>query len=378
MARSALATKIIRLEGRSRGADPLALQAALAEVLRALAKAGAGPAHLSSMIWSGPDPSALHPNRRVVDRIRREILAGFGPPPKVQWEAGDHVTVEAIAEVPTSPPSSQPVYRGYCRMELLQQMTPRAQVPDMDILFAKMAREGDEARLLHQGLDIAYGAHRDEVLDIYRPTGLSKPPVWVFLHGGYWQASSKDQHAQFCQGMVGAGFAVANMDYPLSPETNLQQIITHVRKGLNFLVDQADALGVDASRMHIAGHSAGGHLAAFFACDELAPPLASAHILSGVVDLEPLLHLPVARILGLETIQQAHSLSPVHMRPRHGTRIAIAVGGAESDEFKRQTQELAGVWKTNPVLILPGENHFSLLEHLKHGVPLDQSMQICS
>ena len=69
--------------------------------------------------------------------------------------------------------------------KLLQQMTPRAQVPDMDILFAKMTREGNEARLVHQGLDIAYGAHRDEVLDIYRPTGLSKPPLWVFLHGGY-------------------------------------------------------------------------------------------------------------------------------------------------------------------------------------------------
>ena len=130
--------------------------------------------------------------------------------------------------------------------------------------------------------------------------------------------------------------------------------------------------------MHIAGHSAGGHLVAFLACDELAPPLASAHILSGVVDLEPLLHLPVAHILGLETIPQAHSLSPVHMRPRPGTRIAIAVGGSESDEFKRQAQELADVWKTNPVLILPGENHLSLLEHLKHGALLDQSMQICS
>ena len=69
MARSALATKIIHLKGRSRGADPVALQAALSEVFRALVKAGAGPAHLSNMIWSGPDPSTLHPNRKIVDRI---------------------------------------------------------------------------------------------------------------------------------------------------------------------------------------------------------------------------------------------------------------------------------------------------------------------
>lgn len=376
MAGSDFETKLIRVEGRARGSDHAALQSALANCLGALMQAGAAPAFLTAMIWSGPDPAALHPSRRVVDRIWREIFAGFRPPVQLKYCAGDEVSVEALADVPLAPASREPVLRGYNLAQLAQQMSPRGQVPDMGAVFAQWTREGDATRAAHNGLDLAYGAHRDECLDLYRPMGVSKPPVWVFLHGGYWQASSKDQHAQFCQGLVQAGFAVANVDYPLAPETGLGQIVTHVRKALHFLVDQAEFLGLDATRLHVAGHSAGGHLAAYLACDKLAPKLASAHVLSGVLDLEPLLHLPMARILGLKSLEQARMLSPLFKQPRAGTKIAIALGGAESDEFKRQSQALCEAWRTEPVLIIEGENHFSLLEHLKAGALLDQALRL--
>ena len=370
-------TKIIRVEGRAKGRDHLALQAALANCLGALMQAGAAPAFLSGLIWSGPDPAALHPNRLVVDRIWREVFAGFRPPVQLKYSPSDEVIVEALANVPSAPASLEPVLRGYTAAQIAQQMSPRGQVPDMGAVFAKWSREGVLARAQHSGLDIAYGAHRDECLDLYRPQGVAKPPIWAFLHGGYWQASSKDQHAQFCLGMVQAGFAVANIDYPLAPETSLAQIVTHVRKALHFLVDQAEFLGLDAKRLHVAGHSAGGHLAAYLACDELAPKLNSAHVLSGVVDLEPLLHMPMGRILGLKSLEQARMLSPLFKQPRPGTRIAIALGGAESDEFKRQSQALCEAWQSDPVLIIKGENHFSLLEHLKDGALLDQALHLC-
>ena len=189
------------------------------------------------------------------------------------------------------------------------------------------ARRHGRTPLGRNGLDLAYGPHREQRLDLYRPAGAARPPLWVFIHGGYWQASSKDQHAQFCTGMLEAGFAVANIDYGLSPETPLAGIVTHVRDALRFLVRESAALDIDAARMHVAGHSAGGHLSAMMACDPDAPPLRSAHILSGVLDLDSLRHLPMGRVIGVTTADEAARLSPVNRQPRPGTRIAVADGG---------------------------------------------------
>lgn len=367
----------IEVEGRAQGAGVLALSAALSRAMGALAAQGAAPAHLTALHWSGPDPAALHPARREVDRAWREICAGFRPKVRVEFSSGDEVIVRAFASAPGAAPSGEPVFRGYSAAELSRQMSPRGQVPDMGAVFAQWTRDGEAFRGQHRALDIAYGPHRDESLDLYRPDGLARPPVWVFIHGGYWQASTKDQHAQFCAGMLRAGFAVANIDYPLAPEAPLREIVAHVRSALHFIVREAEALGVDASQMHVAGHSAGGHLAAYLAADPKAPPLASAHILSGVVDLESLLPIPMGRVLGLRSIEEARTLSPIHMRPRAGTRIGVAVGGAESDEFRRQSLEIAQAWGAPPPLVVAGANHFSLLDGLIDGDLLAQALGVC-
>ena len=188
------------------------------------------------MIWRARDPAAIHPARREIDLARREAFAGFRPPLRVEQRAGYAIQVVLRARVTAPVIDDRPVYQGYTRAQLAAQMSPRAQVPDMSAVFAKWTADGAEARAgLPGGLDIAYGPHRDQILDLYRPSGATRSPVWVFIHGGYWQASSKDQHAQFCTGMVEAGFAVANIDYGLAPETPLACIVEQVRAALWFL-----------------------------------------------------------------------------------------------------------------------------------------------
>ena len=368
---------VIVVEGLAAGGDVGALALALSKAAAALAPAGAAPGTMTQMVWAGPDPAAIHPARREVDRARREIFAGFRPPVRVERAETDEIRVRIHAQ-PVPPPSSAPVYRGYTPAQLAAQMSPRGQVPDMGAVFAAWTRDGAAARAAHGGgLDIAYGPERDQTMDLYRPEGVARPPVWVFIPGGSWQASSQDQHAQFCAGMLAAGYAVANIDYGLAPETPLALIVAQVRAALCFLAREADNLAIDAARMHVCGHSAGGHLAAMMACDPHAPPLRSAHPLSGVLDLEPLTHLPMGRILGLASADAAARLSPVSMRPRAGVRVALAVGGAESDEFKRQSAELARLWGAAAPLVLAGANHFSLLDGLNGGALLDQARTVC-
>ncbi|MBX9760806.1 MAG: alpha/beta hydrolase [Beijerinckiaceae bacterium] len=370
---------MIEVEAAAPGCDVAALHKALGAASAKLAAAGAAPPHMSAMVWRAPDPASIHPARRDVDRARREVFAGFRPPLRLERAESEEVRVAISARIPAAKADDAIVFAGYTRAQLATQMSPRGQVPDMGAVFAKWTQEGAAARArLGGGLDIAYGPHRDQVLDLYRPAGAQRPPVWVFIHGGYWQASTKDQHAQFCTGMVCAGFAVANIDYALAPETPLARIVEQVRAALWFLVREADNLAIDAARLHVSGHSAGGHLSAFMACDPLAPPIVSAHPLSGVFDLESLMHIPMGRILGLDTIADVERLSPNRMTPRAGVRTAFAVGGAESDEFKRQSAELARAWGAPAPLIVAGANHFTLPEPLAGGDLLEQAKALCA
>jgi arylformamidase len=144
----------------------------------------------------------------------------------------------------------------------------------MGAMFHDWSTRGKAFRSGFAALDLAYGTRADEMLDLYRPPKVVRPPLWIFIHGGYWQSCTKNQHAQFTAGMVRNGFAVANIDYPLAPLVDLGTIARSVTAAIRFLVAEADALDIDRTRLHVAGHSAGGYLAALAALDRNEPPSA--------------------------------------------------------------------------------------------------------
>jgi arylformamidase len=378
MAGSASETRTVVVEGRAQGRDTVfVLGEALNDCLRNLIGAGAAPHHLSAMAWECYSPEELHPGRRCVDLAWREVFAGFRPPLSINKGDAGTVTVRATANVPLATPPGTPVFRDYGVAELARQMSPRNQVPDMLAVFRQWTRDGAVIRARHKGLDISYADHRDCTLDLYRPDGgAARPHVFVFVHGGYWQAACKDQHAQVCEGMLRNGFAVANIDYPLAPETPLASIVEHVRDALNFLVREQDNLGIDAGNMHVSGHSAGGHLAAMMASDPLAPPLRSALLLSGIFDVAALAPIPMGPVLGLKDDATIKALSPVWRAPRSGTKIAVSLGGLESDEFKRQSAEIAQRWGVSAPLQLEGAHHFNLIDGLNGGPLLDLALSV--
>jgi arylformamidase len=365
----------IEVAGQSAATEP---RAALREALNALAAnlaaAGGAPFHMIAMSWSAPDPAAFDPSRHDLDLTYREVFGGFRPPIAVERSPLGPFVVRARAQIPQGS-SAEPVWHGLSRAELAREYSPRGQVADMSALFARWTADGAAFRRGRRDLDIAYGASAFETLDVYRPNREGLVPLWVFIHGGYWQASDKDQHAQYAAGMLDAGFAVANVNYGLCPDIPVARIAEQVRSALWFLAENADRFGVAADSMHIAGHSAGGHLAGMMVTDGAAPALRSALLLSGLFDLTPLALLPVARIAGFATTEAVAALSPLTHRPRAGIKVAVAVGGAESDEFKWQSAELARQWDLAPPLVVAGANHFSLLDGLIAGSLLDYARQ---
>jgi acetyl esterase/lipase len=97
-------------------------------------------------------------------------------------------------------------------------------------------------------------------LDLYQPVGAESPPLVVWVHGGAWRAGSKDSMPLVA--LVKRGYAIASVDYRLSPVAKFPAQIHDCKAAIRFLRANAKHYGYDASEIGIAGSSAGGHLVA--------------------------------------------------------------------------------------------------------------------
>ncbi|MDB5471558.1 MAG: hydroxyacylglutathione hydrolase [Caulobacter sp.] len=108
---------------------------------------------------------------------------------------------------------------------------------------------------------------------LYRPDGLARPPLLIFLHGGGFMFGDLDSHEAACQRLVvDAGCAVAAVDYRLAPEHPFPAGLNDCEAAVTWLLDQARALGFDDTRVALGGESAGGNLAAVLARKLAARP----------------------------------------------------------------------------------------------------------
>lgn len=109
------------------------------------------------------------------------------------------------------------------------------------------------------------------LLDLYLPRGVKQPPLLVWIHGGAWRAGSK---ASMPLGdLVQHGFAVASVDYRLSPVARFPAQIHDIKAAIRFLRGSADKYGYNADKIGILGSSAGGHLVALMGVTNGTPQL---------------------------------------------------------------------------------------------------------
>jgi arylformamidase len=218
--------------------------------------------------------------------------------------------------------------------------------------------------------DVVYDISSGAKLDIYPAT--CGAPLFVWIHGGYWRASSKNDNAFVATGLIPQGIAVANVDYTLAPSTSLDEIVRQVRTALAWLFNNADTYGIDPRRIHIGGHSAGGQLVGMaLSSDWLSAfglperTIGTALSVSGLFDLEPIRLSYVNEWLGLDPAA-AQRNSPIRLIPvRSGARLLTTVGGKETAEFKRQTEIYASAWERaghpHETIDIPGSHHFDII-----------------
>jgi len=219
-------------------------------------------------------------------------------------------------------------------------------------------------------LDLRYGPGPLETLDLFLPPGAARG-TFVFIHGGYWRALDKADF-QFVAGpFVEQGFAVAVANYDLCPAVSVAKIVDECRRLMVWIVRDGPRHGAPADNIVVAGHSAGGHLAAMLLATDWEAlgldrdPFVGGVALSGVHDLKPLVLSSYNSDLRL-TNAEAARISPVNQVSLSPAPLLIAVGGAETSEFVRQSQLLWDAWTENrrPAagpLILAGKHHFSVI-----------------
>lgn len=128
---------------------------------------------------------------------------------------------------------------------------------------------------LAETFDVTYGtgSGRDLQLDILRPDVPLHPlrPAVLWVHGGGWRAGERQPHVNHV--LAERGFVTATMSYRFSDEAVFPAQIHDVKAALRFLRATSEDWGLDAERIGIWGHSAGGHLSALAAMSEGIPSL---------------------------------------------------------------------------------------------------------
>jgi len=266
------------------------------------------------------------------------------------------------------------LYRGMDRAEIDRQLNLRARWPEHTEFLARWAADSAAARARLGGhVDVAYGPSAGETLDLFLPSRLSAAgaPVLAFIHGGYWQSLDKGDFSHLAPPFIESGIAFASLNYDLAPKVGIAEIVAQIRRAMLWLARHAGDYGIDAGRIFVAGHSAGGHLAVMaLATDWPAPDgrlVRGACSISGVYELEPvrlsyhqdILHLDAA------TVQ---TMSPLRQVPARAGPLILAVGGDETAEFLRQQEELVAAWRAGGLAVrvvdLPGRQHFSAVDAL--------------
>ncbi len=118
---------------------------------------------------------------------------------------------------------------------------------------------GQDLRILK---DLEYAQVDDTALklDLYVPAKTASPPVVVWVHGGAWRGGSKSNPPILP--LTAKGFAVASIDYRLSPVARFPAQIHDIKAAIRYLRATAATHGIAAASIAISGGSAGGHLAA--------------------------------------------------------------------------------------------------------------------
>jgi arylformamidase len=275
------------------------------------------------------------------------------------------------------------LYRNFATQEELDaQYDLEGTVPDVSLYADFYAQESEKVRAeFEHRLDVPFGPTLAEHVDVY-PAG-EKAPVLIYVHGGFWCLRTSREFGFVARGPVSRGVATVVTNYALCPKVTMDEIVRQTRAAVAWAYNNARSFGGDPGRIHVSGHSAGGHLVAMLlATDwegEYGLPndvVKGCTAISGLFDLAPFPYTFLQPRLQLGW-DQASRNSPILHIPDAAPPLLLAYGEDETDEFKRQSETFLDAWRANGLdaerLVLRGKNHYEAVDGF-----LDAESPLCS
>jgi arylformamidase len=267
-------------------------------------------------------------------------------------------------------------WRRYDREQLNFKYIVRRQVADWADYLSRWKSQSTDVRARYgRHLDIRYGAHEAETLDLFLPERPADGvPVQILFHGGFWRALHKDEYAFVAAPGLERGIAAVVVNYALCPTVSMTELVMQCRRAVEWTATNVGSLTGSAANLYLSGHSAGAHLVASMLATDWSsfnlprpPSVRAACAVSGLYDLAPMRCIDIKDDLKL-TEDEVEALSPIHQPIYLRPPMLLATGALESSEFTRQTALYAARAKTAGVTVnsvqVPDRHHYSVLDAL--------------
>lgn len=172
-------------------------------------------------------------------------------------------------------------------------------VSDLHVPFHDAKRSTEAPPKLFHGLWIPDRpeARKPEVFDyfkvatesrklyFYRAANRTNAPCIIVLHSGGWENGTVDEFCEWSRYWSSRGFAVASVEYRLSPEHHWPAPRDDVRLALAWMKEKAAQLGIDSAFFILLGRSAGMQIATTCAYGLNDPAIRGCVALYGPADL---------------------------------------------------------------------------------------------
>ncbi|XP_012539117.1 kynurenine formamidase [Monomorium pharaonis] len=229
-------------------------------------------------------------------------------------------------------------------------------------------------------LNVPYGPNERTKYDIY---GIDLPkdaPIFVFIHGGYWQEFSKDLTGFSVPLFVKNNIKVITVGYDLCPNVRLGDIVAEIKSAISQILKYAIDSG--SKNVCLAGHSAGAHLTACLLHDDnwinhvtqqgYFKLLKEIILISGVYNLKPVANVSHGKVLDLTEKEintfSISTLDEAKDRRISGLKVVVTVGDDDSpafiDESRKYTQKIISIVDNVEYLLLQDIDHFNIVEKL--------------
>jgi acetyl esterase/lipase len=172
---------------------------------------------------------------------------------------------------------------------------------------------------------LPYGSDPNQFGELRVPKTGGSFPVVIVIHGGYWRAKYDLKHTgHMCAALTSRGVATWNLEYRRvgNPGGGWPGTFEDIRSGYRYLSQIAQRYNLNPSKVAVAGHSAGGHLALCLAGHEAS--VTRVVSLAGVVDLQQAWDLHLSNNAVVEFLGGEPRTVPDHYREADPMQLKIA------------------------------------------------------